>query len=86
MWILGKLNRYAKIISQSSLFWARHSSSTNNQSLGIGYIVNQANHNKNLVLSIIEFLKEIGWWCTMKMRKNISSKMNLEGTSIFISI
>ena len=25
---------------------------------GIGYIVNQANHNKNLVLSIIEFLRD----------------------------
>ncbi|HZL24074.1 MAG TPA: hypothetical protein VFC05_12170, partial [Nitrososphaeraceae archaeon] len=48
---------------------ARHTLSTNNQRLGIGYIVNHANHNKNLVLSIIEFLKEIGWWCTMKWEK-----------------
>lgn len=64
---------------------ARHSLRNNNQSLGIGYIVNQANHNKKFVLSIIEFLKEIGWWCRMKMGKNISSKMNLEVTSILLA-
>ena len=40
---------------------ARHSLSNNNQSLGIGYIVNKGNHNKKFVLSIIEFLKEIRW-------------------------
>ena len=40
---------------------AIHSLSNNNQSLGIGYILNKSNHNKKFVLSIIEFLKEIGW-------------------------
>ena len=60
---------------------ARHSVSNNNKSLGIGYIVNQANYNKKFALSIIEFLKEIGGWCRMQIGKNISSKMNLEGTS-----
>ena len=40
---------------------ARHSLRNNNQSLGIGYIVNPANHNKKFVLSIRGFLKEIGW-------------------------
>ena len=54
---------------------ARHSLRNNNQSLGIGYIVNQANHNKKFVLSIIEFLKEIGWWCRrMKMGKTSLEK------------
>ena len=42
----------------------RHSLRNNSQSLGIGYIINQANHTKKFVLSIIEFLKEIGWWFT----------------------
>jgi predicted transcriptional regulator len=61
---LGKLNRYAKIspkVRYSERFKelepARHSLRNNNQSLGIGYIVNPANHNKKFVLSIIEFLK-----------------------------
>jgi predicted transcriptional regulator len=40
---------------------AIHSLSNNNKSLGIGYILNKGNHNKKFVLSIIEFLKEIGW-------------------------
>ena len=40
---------------------AIHRLSNNNQSLGIGYILNKGNHNKKFVLSIIEFLKEIGW-------------------------
>ena len=40
---------------------AIHNLSNNNQSLGVGYILNKGNHNKKFVLSIIEFLKEIGW-------------------------
>jgi hypothetical protein len=40
---------------------AIHSLSNNNQSLGIGYIEHEANHNKKFVLSIIKFLKEIRW-------------------------
>jgi hypothetical protein len=27
----------------------------------MGYIVNKGNHNKKFILSIIKFLKEIGW-------------------------
>lgn len=40
---------------------AIHSLSNDKQSLGIGYILNKGNHNKKFILSIIEFLKEIGW-------------------------
>jgi predicted transcriptional regulator len=40
---------------------AIHALSNNNQGLGLGYIVNKGNHNKKFVLSIIKFLKEIGW-------------------------
>jgi len=40
---------------------AIHTLSNNNQSFGIDYIVNKGNHNKKFVLSIIKFLKEIGW-------------------------
>jgi hypothetical protein len=48
---------------------AIHSLSNNNQSLGIGYIVNKGNHNKKFVLSIIEFLKEIRWLVPDEKRK-----------------
>ena len=34
---------------------------SNNKDLGINYIVNKENHNKKFILSIIKFLKEIGW-------------------------
>jgi hypothetical protein len=66
---LGKLNRNAKLSTKVrycerfqvlELESARHILSINNQRFGIYYIVNQSNHNKNLVVSIIEFLKEIG--------------------------
>ena len=50
---------------------AIHTLSNNNQSLGIGYIVNEGNHNKKFVLSIIEFLKEIGWLVQDENGKNI---------------
>ena len=40
---------------------AIHTLSNNNQSFGIDYIFNNGNHNKKFVLSIIKFLKEIGW-------------------------
>ena len=62
------MNRYAKILPNGhyserfkELELAIHTLSNNNQSLGIGYILNKGNHNKKFVLSIIEFLKEIGW-------------------------
>lgn len=68
MRILGKLNRYAKILLWHSLSGrfkelelAIHTLSNNNKSLGISYIVNKGNHNKKFILSIIKFLKEIGW-------------------------
>jgi len=57
----------------------------NSQSLGIGYIINQANHTKKFVLSIIEFLKEIGWLVPDENGKKISRKMNLEVTSILLA-
>ena len=44
---------------------------SNNKSSGIGYIVHEANHNKKFVLSIIEFLKEIGWLVQDENGKNI---------------
>ena len=44
---------------------------SNNQSLGIGYIVNEGNHNKKFILSIIKFLKEIGWLVRDENGKNI---------------
>jgi predicted transcriptional regulator len=63
------MNRYAKISPNGhyserfkELELAIHTlSNNNNQSLGIGYIVNKGNHNKKFILSIIKFLKEIGW-------------------------
>jgi hypothetical protein len=64
---------------------AIHTLSNNNQSLGIGYIVHEANHNKKFVLSIIKFLKEIRWWFRMKKGK-IPIKMNLEESINFSSI
>ena len=68
MRILGKLNRYAKFSPNGhyserfkELELAIYTLSNNNQSFGIDYIVNKGNHNKKFVLSIIKFLKEIGW-------------------------
>ena len=40
---------------------AIHTLCNNNQRFGIDYILNNGNHNKKFVLSIIKFLKEIGW-------------------------
>jgi len=40
---------------------AIHTLSNNNQSFSIDYVVNNGNHNKKFVLSIIKFLKETGW-------------------------
>ncbi len=42
-----------------------------NQSLGISYIINEGNHNKKFILSIIEFLKETGWLVQDENGKNI---------------
>ena len=50
---------------------AIHTLSNNNQRLGISSIVNKGNHNKKFVLSIIEFLKEIGWLGQDENGKNI---------------
>jgi hypothetical protein len=64
------MNRYAKILPNGhyserfkELELAIHTLSNNNQSLGKSYIANKEkeNHNKNFILSIIKFLKEIGW-------------------------
>jgi hypothetical protein len=62
------MNRYAKILPNGhyserfkELELAIHTLSNNNQSLGINYIANKENHNKKFILSIIKFLKEIGW-------------------------
>jgi len=62
------MNRYAKILPNCHYFerfkeleLAIHTLSNNNQSLGISYIANKENHNKKFILSIIKFLKEIGW-------------------------
>ena len=44
---------------------------SNNQSLGISYIPNKCNQNKKFVLSIIKFLKEIGWLVQDENGKNI---------------
>ena len=48
-----------------------HTLSNNNQSLGIDYIVNKGNHNKKFILSIIKFLKKIGWLVQDENGKNI---------------
>lgn len=50
---------------------AIHTLSNNNKSPGISSIVNKGNHNKKFVLSIIEFLKEIGWLVQDENGKNI---------------
>ena len=50
---------------------AIHTLSNNNQSLGISYIANKENHNKKFILSLIKFLKEIGWLVQDEDRKNI---------------
>ncbi len=71
------MNRYAKISSNGhyserfkELELAIHTLS-NNQSLGISYIINKGNHNKKFILSIVKFLKEIGWLVRDKNGKNI---------------
>jgi predicted transcriptional regulator len=70
------MNRYAKILPNGhyserfkELELAIHTLSNNNQSLGISYIVNKENHNKKFILSIIKFLKEIGWLVRDENRK-----------------
>ena len=50
---------------------AIHTLSNNNKNLGINYIVNKENHNKKFILSIIKFLKEIGWLVRDENGKNI---------------
>ena len=72
------MNRYAKILPNGhyserfkELELAIHTLSNNNQSLGIRYIANKENHNKKFILSIIKFLKEIGWLVQYKNGKNI---------------
>jgi predicted transcriptional regulator len=72
------MNRYAKISPNGhyserfkELELAIHSLSNNTQSLGISYIVNKGNHNKKFILSIIKFLKEIGWLVQDENGKNI---------------
>ncbi len=70
------MNRYAKILSNGhyserfkELELAIHTLSNNNQSLSISYIANKENHNKKFILSIIKFLKEIGWLVRDENRK-----------------
>ena len=70
------MNRYAKVLPNGhyserfkELELAIHSLSNNNQSLGISYIANKENHNKKFILSIIKFLKEIGWLVRDENRK-----------------
>jgi predicted transcriptional regulator len=70
------MNRYAKILPNGhyserfkELELAIHTLSNNNQSLSISYIANKENHNKKFILSIIKFLKEIGWLVRDKNRK-----------------
>jgi predicted transcriptional regulator len=72
------MNRYAKILLNGQyserfkeLELAIHTLSNNNQSLGISYIANKENHNKKFILSIIKFLKEIGWLVRDENGKNI---------------
>jgi predicted transcriptional regulator len=60
---------YSKRFKELEL--AIHTLSNNNQSLGISYIANKENHNKKFMLSIIEFLKEIGWLVRDEDGKNI---------------
>jgi predicted transcriptional regulator len=70
------MNRYAKILPNGhyserfkELELAIHTLSNNNQSLGISYIANKENHNKKFILSLIKFLKEIGWLVRDENRK-----------------
>jgi len=70
------MNRYAKILPNGhyserfkELELAIHTLSNNNQSLSISYIANKENHNKKFILSIIKFLKEIGWLVRDENRK-----------------
>ena len=72
------MNRYAKILPKGhyskrfkELELAIHTLSNNNKNLGINYIVNKENHNKKFILSIIKFLKEIGWLVRDETGKNI---------------
>ncbi len=60
---------YSKRFKELEL--AIHTLSNNNQSLGISYIANKENHNKKFMVSIIKFLKEIGWLVQDEDRKNI---------------
>ena len=71
------MNRYAKISPNGhyserfkELELAIHTLS-NNQSLGISYIINKGNHNKKFILSIVKFLKEIGRLVRDENGKNI---------------
>ena len=71
------MNRSAKILPKGhyskrfkELELAIHTLS-NNKSLGISYIANKENHNKKFILSIIKFLKEIGWLVRDENGKNI---------------
>jgi hypothetical protein len=44
---------------------------SNNQSLGKSYIGNEDSHNEKFVLSLIQFLKDIGWLEQDENGKNI---------------
>ena len=61
--------QYSKRFKELEL--AIHTLSNNNQSLGISYIANKENHNKKFILSIIKFLKEIGWLVQDENGKNM---------------
>ena len=70
------MNRYTKFSPNGhyserfkELELAIHTLSNNNQSLGISYIANKENHNKKFILSLIKFLKEIGWLVRDENRK-----------------
>ena len=60
---------YSKRFKELEL--AIHTLSNNNQSLGLSYIANKENHNKKFILSIIKFLKKIGWLVQDENGKNI---------------
>ena len=55
--------------------------SDDTQNLGRIYIINNDNRNKKFILSIIEFLKEIGWLVQDENGKNIHSTQQTNTTS-----
>jgi hypothetical protein len=60
---------------------AIHTLSDDTQNFGRIYIINNDNRNKKFILSIIEFLKEIGWLVQDENGKNIHSTQQTNTTS-----